>query len=56
MQQDPGSGKKLFQIPDPWGQKSTGPRIRNTVYNKLRCTKETKIIFAPIPSLHSTAN
>jgi hypothetical protein len=25
MQYDPGSGKKLFRIPDPWGQKGPDP-------------------------------
>jgi hypothetical protein len=38
---NPGSGKNLFQIPDPGsrGQKGTGSRIRirNTVFYRVRC-------------------
>jgi hypothetical protein len=32
---DPGSGKNLFRIPDPAGQKGTGSRIRNTGYRDI---------------------
>jgi p-aminobenzoyl-glutamate transporter AbgT len=43
---DPGSGKKLFRMPDPWGPKRAGSRIRNTVH-KLEL-KSTYLMFTSL--------
>ncbi len=47
---DPGSGKNLFRIPDPGGQKGTGSRfrIRNTAFRNAFsnfAARPTKVLY-----------